>query len=156
MTNLPRPPLLALMAVLFIATAAAFAADDDDTVAKPTEEQPAQSADLLDIGNIKAAKDFKIELVYTVPKQTEGSWVAMCIDPKGRLIVSDQNGALYRVQPPPIGQSSPIEPEPIDLDVGGAHGLLYAFDSLYVMVDERGGANGLYRVRDTNGDDRFD
>ena len=36
-----------------------------------------------------------------------------------------------------------------------AHGLLYAFDSLYVLVNERG-THGLYRVRDTDGDDRFD
>src|SRR5436305_9822058 len=107
-------------------------------------------------GNVKLAKDFKLELLYTVPRDREGSWVAMCVDPKGRLIVSDQNGKLYRLQPPAIGQSGAIDPEPIDLDIGGAHGLLYAFDSLYVMVDERGGANGLYRVRDTNGDDRFD
>ncbi len=107
-------------------------------------------------GNVKVAKDFKLELLYTVPRDREGSWVAMCVDPKGRLIVSDQNGKLYRVALPPIGQSGAIEPEPIDLDIGGAHGLLYAFDSLYVMVDERGGANGLYRVRDTDGDDRFD
>ena len=27
----------------------------------------------------------------------------MCVDPKGRLIVSDQYGKLYRVTPPPIG-----------------------------------------------------
>src|SRR5262245_41583160 len=107
-------------------------------------------------GNVKVAKDFKLELLYTVPRDSEGSWVAMCTDPKGRLIVSDQNGKLYRLTPPPIGKSGPIDPEAIDLDIGGAHGLLYAFDSLYVMVDERGGANGLYRVRDTNGDDKFD
>ena len=107
-------------------------------------------------GNVKVAKDFKLELLYTVPRESQGSWVAMCTDPKGRLIVSDQNGKLYRVALPPVGKSGQVQPEPIDLDIGGAHGLLYAFDSLYVMVDERGGANGLYRLRDTNGDDRFD
>ena len=48
---------------------------------------------------IKVAKDFKIELLYTVPRETQGSWVAMCMADKGRLIVSDQNGALYRVTP---------------------------------------------------------
>jgi len=38
----------------------------------------------------------------------------------------------------------------------GAHGLLYAFDSLYVMVDEVPGKQGLWRLRDTDGDDQFD
>ena len=86
--------------------------------------------------NLKVAKDFKVELLYTVPKDKEGSWVAMCVDPKGRLIVSDQYGKLYRIMPPPIGSNGPIKPEPMDLAIGKAHGLLYAFDSLYVMVNE--------------------
>jgi putative heme-binding domain-containing protein len=106
-------------------------------------------------GNVKVAKDFKLELLYMVPKETQGSWVALCVDPKGRLIVSDQYGKLYRLTPPPVGRSGRIEPEPIDLDIGGAHGLLYAFDSLYVMVTERT-PRGLYRLRDTDSDDRFD
>jgi putative heme-binding domain-containing protein len=79
----------------------------------------------------------------------------MCVDPKGRLIVSDQYGKLYRITTPPLGSSGPIRPEPIEVDIGYAHGLLYAFDSLYVMVTERQ-PRGLYRVRDTNGDDRYD
>jgi putative heme-binding domain-containing protein len=107
-------------------------------------------------GQLKVAKDFQAELLYTVPKETEGSWVAMCVDPKGRLIVSDQYGKLYRIVPPPIGGASgSLQHEPIDLAIGKAHGLLYAFDSLYVMVNEDSN-RGLYRVRDTDGDDRFD
>jgi putative heme-binding domain-containing protein len=105
--------------------------------------------------NVTVTNDFRLDLLYTVPKASEGSWVALCADPKGRLIVSDQNGGLYRLALPPATQHGAIEPERIDLDIGGAHGLLCAFDSLYVMVNERG-ARGLYRVRDTDGDDRFD
>lgn len=101
-------------------------------------------------------KDFKLELLYAVPAATEGSWVAMCVDPKGRLIVGDQNGKLYRVALPPANRRGTIRPEPIDLDIGGAHGLLYAFESLYVMVNEGSRPHGLYRLRDTDGDDRFD
>ncbi|HYT61544.1 MAG TPA: c-type cytochrome [Haliangiales bacterium] len=115
----------------------------------------AQSPIATAAGHLKVAKDFKADLLYTVPKDTEGSWVAMCVDPRGRLIVSDQYGRLYRIVPPPIGSSAPIQHEPIDLPIGRAHGLLYAFDSLYVMVNEDAN-RGLYRVRDTNGDDRFD
>src|SRR5262249_48875715 len=47
--------------------------------------------------------------------------------------------------------------ESVDVPTGGAHGLLWAFDSLYVMNNEaQGGRRGLYRVRDTDGDDRLD
>ena len=52
---------------------------------------------------LKVAKGFKVELLYTVPKGDQGSWVSMCTDPKGRLIVSDQYGKLYRLTPPAIG-----------------------------------------------------
>jgi putative heme-binding domain-containing protein len=102
---------------------------------------------------IKTLSDFKVELLYSVPKAQQGSWVNMTVDPKGRLIVSDQYGGLYRVTPGPAAPSM----EPIDLPIGQAHGLLCAFDSLYVMVGEGGfKGNGLYRVRDTDGDDRYD
>ena len=109
---------------------------------------------------LKVLKDFKVELLYTVPKTNQGSWVAMTIDPKGRLIVSDQYGKLYRIVLPPVGSAGRIEPASItaiDAPIGQAQGLLYAFDSLYVMVANEGyQGRGLYRVRDTNDDDQFD
>ncbi|HWE35195.1 MAG TPA: family 16 glycoside hydrolase [Isosphaeraceae bacterium] len=106
-------------------------------------------------GNLKAPDGFKLEMLYSVPKAEQGSWVALCVDPKGRLIAADQNGKLYHVTPPPPGRRATIRPEPIDVKIAGAHGLLCAFDSLYVMVNERD-THGLYRVRDTDGDDRYD
>lgn len=96
---------------------------------------------------------FKVERIYSVPAEKEGSWVSLTVDDHGRLITSDQYGKLYRVTPPAISGTGTII-EPIDLEVGRAQGLLYAFDSLYVMVNGEG--MGFYRVRDTNGDDQFD
>jgi putative heme-binding domain-containing protein len=113
------------------------------------------TADVVGGANIKVAKDFKIEILYTVPKETQGSWVAMCLDAKGRLIVSDQNGALYRVTLPQASGEA-VKTEKINLEIGFAHGLLYAFDSLYVAVNEGNRPHGIYRVRDTDGDDQFD
>lgn len=106
--------------------------------------------------DLRVPKDFKLDLLYSVPGEAEGSWVAMSVDPQGRLIVSDQHGKLYRVALPSTDKTGPITPEPIDLDIGGAHGLLHAFGSLYVMVNEGTRPHGLYRVRDTDGDDRYD
>jgi putative heme-binding domain-containing protein len=107
---------------------------------------------------LTVAKGFKVELLYTVPKDTQGSWVNLTVDPKGRLIVSDQYGKLYRVTPPPLGgDASATKVEPIDVKIGEAQGLTWAFDSLYVVVN-RGQTypSGLYRVRDSDGDDRLD
>src|SRR6266481_6223838 len=102
---------------------------------------------------LKAKKDFKVELLYSVPKETQGSWVNLCVDPKGRLIVSDQYGPLYRITPPAVGsKGEETKVEKLDIPLGGAHGLLWAFDSLYVMVNEDvkfGGVSpphGLHRI----------
>ena len=107
---------------------------------------------------IQVLPGFKVELLYTVPRGYQGSWVHLTVDPAGRLIAADQYGGIYRVTPPPIGAASGQVPvERLDLGLEGAHGLLYAFDSLYVMINEGDPSKcGLYRARDTNGDDQFD
>ena len=109
------------------------------------------------IDAMKVAKDFKAELLYSVPKEIEGSWVNLCVDPKGRLIVSDQYGGLFRVTPPAIGSNAEVEIEKINVDIGEAQGLLWAFDSLYVVVNRTGKyESGVYRVFDKDGDDQLD
>lgn len=110
------------------------------------------------IADLNIKEGFAVELLYSVPKEDQGSWVSICSDPKGRLIVSDQYGSLYRMTPPAAGQVlEPTAIEKIDLPVGQAHGLLYAFDSLYCIVaNEAFEGRGLYRIQDTDGDDAFD
>ncbi len=100
---------------------------------------------------------FTVDRVYSVPKNQEGSWVSLTTDPQGRLIACDQYGGLYRIVPGAPGKEDATTIEKIDVPIGDAQGLLCAFDSLYVVVN--GGAakgSGLYRVRDTNGDDKYD
>ena len=95
----------------------------------------------------------------------QGSWVNMCVDPKGRLIVSDQYGPLYRItRRRRLGRQGPRtrKVEKLDLPLGGAHGLSWAFDSLYVMVNESVNIGdvrprqGLHRVRSKDGGDTFE
>ncbi|HSI62098.1 MAG TPA: heme-binding protein, partial [Candidatus Saccharimonadia bacterium] len=121
--------------------------DDGPATATPAEE-------------IAVLPGFKVELLYTVPKAEQGSWVSMTTDPKGRLIVGDQYGGLYRVTVPPVGSTYQAKVEALPVKIGGAHGLLYAFDSLYVMINEMaapqnaGHTSGLWRLKD-NGDGTF-
>ena len=108
---------------------------------------------------IKVAKDFKIELLYSVPAAEQGSWINLCTDDKGRLITSDQFGGLYRFAPPPPGQ--PLDPatiQKVPAPIKAGNGLLWAFGALYVGVnDYQNAANsGLYRVTDSDGDDQLD
>ncbi len=106
---------------------------------------------------LRVVPGFEVELLYSVPLKKQGSWVSMTTDPQGRLIVCDQYGNLYRVTPSPLGKSGVDRVEKIDVDLGEAQGLLYAFDSLYVMVNQtKDHESGLYQIRDTDGDDHYD
>src|SRR5215208_6273717 len=125
---------------------------------KPPAATNAFSITATPADKIKTLKDFKIELLYTVPKDEQGSWVNLCADPRGRLIVSDQTGSLYRVTPPSLVDKDKLKFERIPIALGQAHGLLWVVDVLYVVVngDQKDYKNGLYRVRDTNHDDQLD
>ncbi len=108
--------------------------------------------------NFTLLPGFQIEGIYRVPPG-EGSWVSMALDSKGRFITSDQFGKLYRLTL--STSNAPPRVETLDLEVGSAQGLLYAFNSLYVVVNrKREGpgkpGSGLYRVRASKGDDRLD
>ena len=107
-------------------------------------------------GTLKLPDGFRAELLYTVPRQEQGSWVCLTVDAGGRLIASAQEGGLYWITPPrPGGPASDTRVEPLGLDLAGAQGLLHAFGSLYAVVNAPG-RSGLYRARDTDGDDRYD
>ncbi len=108
-------------------------------------------------GALKLLPGFKAEMVYKVPRKDQGSWVSLAVDPQGRLIASSQSKRMFRVTPPTFGSDAEAKVENIDLKIGQAQGLLYAFDSLYVVLNGPGAeGSGLYRVRDTDGDDKYD
>ena len=111
------------------------------------------------VRNIKTPEGFNIELLYSVPKPVQGSWVALCHDDKGRIIVSDQFGGLYRFNPPAPGKMlKAADIETVPAKIRAANGLLWADGALYVAVNdyERKFPSGLYRVTDSNGDDKLD
>jgi putative heme-binding domain-containing protein len=110
----------------------------------------------LDADDINCLPGFELQQLYVVPKEEQGSWVALAVDPKGRLLACDQYGKLYRLTAPEIGKEGAAVLTKLNVEIEGAHGLIYAFDSLYFMKNEGGGDHGLYRLRDTNGDDQFD
>ena len=111
------------------------------------------------IDRITAAKGFQVELLYSVPGEDQGSWVNLCTDDKGRLLVSDQFGGLYRITPPASGQSvEPAAVQRVPAEIRGVNGMVWAFGALYVGVNdyEQKIPSGLYRVTDSDGDDQLD
>lgn len=150
------------------------------------------------IDKLKLPPGFKAEHIYSPGENNQGSWVAMTFDDKGRMITSDQYGALYRLNVPKLGDTTMPTVETLQISKGAyinadsstlligmgfAQGLLYAFNSLYVMVNNNidkdsdkkkkvekkvekeiekkketkmDKKTGLYRLQDTDGDDQFD
>ncbi len=111
------------------------------------------------IERIKTAKDFKAELLYSVPGVEQGSWVNLCVDNKNRIIVSDQYGGLYRFAAPKPGE--PLDPKTIEkvpAEIRAVNGMVWAFGALYVGVNDydKKIPSGLYRLTDSDGDDQLD
>jgi len=104
---------------------------------------PAEAITVLD--------GFKVELLRSA-QPGEGSWVAMTVDPKGRLIISPQGKEpMLRVTLDAKGQIASMEKIPSN--ISGAMGLLYAFDALYINGQGPQGYH-LYRLRE-NADGQF-
>ncbi|MBC9868139.1 MAG: heme-binding protein, partial [Opitutae bacterium] len=94
-----------------------------------------------------------------MPGETQGSWVNLGLDGKNRLIASDQFGPLYRFPAPAPGKPlDPADIEEIPAKIKAVNGMLWAFDSLYVGVNdyEDSSKSGLYRLTDSDGDDHLD
>jgi putative heme-binding domain-containing protein len=120
------------------------------------------------VDKIKLPEGFKAEHLYSPSEEKNGSWVSMTFDNKGRMITSDQYGGLFRLVLPPIGSTEKptvetlrVEGDTAKVAMGYAHGLLYAFNSLYVMINNRENArfpkgSGLYRLQDTDNNDQYD
>ena len=106
-------------------------------------------------GVFRLPPGFQVERLFTVPREALGSWVSITFDDKGRLIASDQgNQGLCRITPS-ADSDQPTKVERLGVKITAAQGLLFAFGSLYLSVNG-GPGSGLYRARDTDGDDRFD
>ena len=107
-----------------------------------------------DVFNVR--KGFKVEKLFTVPKNELGSWVSICFDNKGRILASDQGGkGICRITPAALDGSTETKVEKLNLKMTGAQGMLYAFDALYFSVNG-GPGSGFYRATDTNNDDQYD
>ena len=147
----------ALAASLFAADAPKGKGKGKDRPKKPDVVGPAIGENkATPVSRIKVAKDFKVELLYSVPGVEQGSWVNMCEDPKGRLYVSDQYGGLYRITVPALGQ--PMDPKAVEklpIDIRAVNGMVFAFGALYVGVNDYEAKipSGVYRITDTNNDE---
>lgn len=110
---------------------------------------------------ITVLSGFKVEQIHKTDMKTQGSWVSLCVDDKGELLASDQYGYIWRIVPPAIGKTEGAKVTKVNVAAGKAHGLLWAYGSLYIMGSDKpgepaGDMRTLWRAWDSKGDGTFD
>jgi len=139
---MPRRRIVAL-AVVMVWSSWRLHYPREPSIPRATDrESNCQAATATPAEALKVMKDFKAELLYSVPKRRKapGQYVRRSEGSADRL---GPVRPLYRITPPiqSVCQARPQGPAwggrdtrgKLDLPLGGAHGLLWAFDSLYVM-----------------------
>ena len=161
----PRIPVCVLGVLIVSALCGGHASAAEATKKKAAPAAPAVVGPAIGenkatpISRLKVAPGFAVELIYSVPGVEQGSWVNLCADDRGRIYASDQYGGLYRFTPPAPGKTlerSAVEQMPAV--IRAINGMAFAFGALYVGVNdyERKIESGVYRITDSDGDDRLD
>jgi putative heme-binding domain-containing protein len=138
--------------LLFCVVVAAPAAAHETVATEKPVVEPANTGKPNDFATLPG---FQVERVFFVPKDKFGSWVSITTDPKGRLVVSDQERkGLYRITPGKPGTDEPAKVEKLDVNITAAQGMLFAFDHLYLSING-GPGSGLYRAKYDVDADKF-
>jgi putative heme-binding domain-containing protein len=103
------------------------------------------------VEHITTAPNFRVELIRSA-QSSEGSWVAMTFDPKGRLVIAREDRGLLRFTFEP-NRDAVVRVEMINTNLLECRGLLFAYGALYANANN---SKALVRLRDTDGDDQFD
>ncbi|MDP7585658.1 MAG: hypothetical protein QF920_07620, partial [Verrucomicrobiota bacterium] len=101
--------------------------------------------------HVTAIPGFEVDLIRTATK-SEGSWVSLEFDGQGRLLIGREGSGILRLTLPKwrLGRT---KVEVVNDELKECRGLLWAYGSLYANANN---SKGLYRLRDTTSDDRFD
>lgn len=104
-----------------------------------------------DLPAFVAADGFVIERISQAAAD-QGSWVSLAIDRLGRFVIAREDQGLLRMTPASDGNSIAAA-ETINSTLKECRGLVFHERSLFVNANN---SKGLYLLRDTNNDDRFD
>ncbi len=101
---------------------------------------------------LEALPGFKVEHLLKADRATNGSWIAIAKDPKGRLLLGDQGGQhITRVT---IEGGKVVKQDKLNIPINETMGLLFVDNVLYINGAGSHGF-GLYRCKDTKGDDTY-
>ena len=155
MSTKPNPRLVvALFVAVILKCSLGTTAEQPDNSA--TKQATPSSGD----SGLSVPDGFVVERIFSGSVSEIGSWVALGVDDRGRLITADRLGPLYRITLPRVDNANhDLGIEKLSVEVGGANGFLQAFGSMYAVAKGHGrwkGKSGLFRLTDTTGDDQYD
>lgn len=115
--------------------------------------------DSTDASAFRLLPGFVIERVRSAA-EGEDSWISMRFDPQGRIIVAREKKGLLRLTLTP-GRNAVSKVEVVNDTLPEVRGLVFAQEALFANSNNHNQKNstnraGLFRLRDTNGDDQFD
>jgi putative heme-binding domain-containing protein len=143
-------------ACLYFALVLAFTACGDKADQR-TNKSNGESADngekveLVAIEGIRRPEGFIVEKLHDIPLAPFGSLISLTFDSKGDLLAGSEKGPLNRIR---LNDEGKVEGmEMVQGAPGQVHGILEAFNSLYLVSNEK---EGLVRCRDVNDDGIYD
>jgi putative heme-binding domain-containing protein len=142
-------------AALFALALGFLAVGDTDREAvaqQPKKKDPPKKKDVAQPADLHVAPGFKVELLYVADPAAEGSWINLCAEKPGRLVVGGQGGQPVLRFTLKDGKVETVAKLPIP--ISETMGLLYAFDHLYVTGAGPKGY-GLYKCKE-QADGTFD
>ncbi|MDH3651564.1 MAG: heme-binding protein, partial [Saprospiraceae bacterium] len=120
------------------------------------------STELADSTVITVPDGFELDELYAPSDRNMGTWVSLAEGSDGVMYACDQHGGMYQFPIPAIGEGldSTIV-DSVELDLGYAHGMLWAHNSLYIAVNRKWSdtidvGSGVYRAYDRNNDGKLD
>jgi hypothetical protein len=97
---------------------------------------------------LEVPEGFVAEEIFKVPNDTQGSWISLASDGKGKIYAGSERHGLFVFQEPAPGATvSEAQALVVDVKFGGVQGLHVGFGSLYVMNNDKGETAGLYRLK---------
>ena len=118
-------PLFAVAAALVLHFGAV------EVSAQQKKKEPPKKKDVAQPEDLYAPPGFKIELLYVSDPATEGSWINMCTEKPGKLVVAGQGGQpilRFTIKDGKVDGT----PEKLPLKISEAMGLLYHNGTLFV------------------------
>lgn len=94
--------------------------------------------------NIETLPGFEVQKIYDVPREQQGSWVALSVGPKGHLIASDQESkGMFQIEISGDIDNPDVRIEELIMPISGAQGLQWMDSYFYVNVNRK----GLFRMK---------